>query len=315
MRRSQTALRLFFGISVIAIALPRRARAEESDASKESAQLFEEASRARDAKDFKGCVSKSEAAWAKFQHAQIRGLQGLCELELQQYRDAATHLAFYVDNAASAVEPPMKEGLARAKERVAEVTLRCEPAAVDITLDGQSLGKPPITVFLDPGAHTVSARSEGYLPREEKRDLAAGTKMDIVINLSRDVVERPRPIWPGALGLGLAGGALVAGIATTVVSTGASGDARNAHTTLGGGCSSKSPNAACQAAFDSEHKADLFGNVAVASFIATGVLAAASIPYLVWAAGGHTSSASKTGWTIVPVISPVTQGALVHTTF
>ncbi len=309
------ALRLSLTVGIIALALPSVAHADDEQSSAESAKLFTEASHAHDAKDFKGCAAKAAQAFAKFEHAQIRGLQGLCELELGQYREAATHLAFYVDQTTSGAEPAMKAGLALAKERVAQVIVRCDPSAAELTLDGTKVGKPPISIFLDPGPHTVSAQIDGYLPREEKRDIAAGTKIEISIRLSRDVVEKPRPIWPGAVGLGLAGGALVAGIATTVVSMGASSDAKSAHTKLGSGCSSKQPSSPCQSGFDSEKKADLFGNVAVGSFIAAGVLAAASIPYVVWAVGGHAPASSQARWTIVPVISPFTQGALLHTSF
>ena len=289
----------------------------EDQASAESGKLFEAATKAHDAKDYALCVTRSEEAWQKFQHAQIRGLQGLCELELGKYVDAATHLSLYVNGAASAVEPEMRSGLARAKERVAEVSVACHPEGAEITVDGNVVGKGSTTVFLEPGAHTIDAKNDGLEDHREKRDLAAGTKITIAIELTAATESTSaRPMWPGILGLSLAGGALVTGIATTIVSNGASSDAKGAHNTLGKGCSSSSPTPACKDAFDSQSKANTFGNVAVGMYITAGVLAAASIPYVIWASGGQgRRHRDDRAMRFTPIISPAVQGFTFQTAF
>ena len=234
--------------------------------SAQSAKLFAEASKARDAKDYSTCISKAEAAWRSFEHAQIRGLQGLCELESGKYADAASHLAIYVNGASSAVEPEMTAGFARAKERVAELNIVCRPDRAEIAIDGRTIGKGSTTVYLEPGSHTIVAKSSGLDDHDEKRELAAGTKVAITIELAQTRVADARPLWPGILGLTLAGGALVTGIATTVASNGASSDASDASHTLGKSCSAASPAPACQKAFDSQNKANTLGNVSIAMF-------------------------------------------------
>lgn len=276
-----------------------------------SSVLFEEASRAASAKDFATCVEKASAAWEKFQHAQIRGLQGMCEVELGKHAVGATHLAAYIRNSASDVEPQFKAAFARARERVAELELACEPRGATIYVDGEPVGLGPATVFVDPGERRIGARMRGYVNGEKTQTFAAGSVTQVKIILEsvpeHAAPSEPFPAWPGIVGLAAGGVTAVVGIGLLV----AAGSEGAAIEEDGRGlvCDPAAPTGRCATIRDDLDARDTMGNVGVGVLVGGLVVfgAGAVLTSVAFASGPDTPDAKgkQSAFAIVPMVGAV----------
>lgn len=107
------------------------------------------------------------AAWALEQHWSIALGLGDCELRLNRYQEAATHLAIALRDM-----PPNHESRERAtaamrevRLHVAELRFDVDVDGVELFVDGKAVGRSPLPtpVFVDAGTHEV----EGRLPNRE----------------------------------------------------------------------------------------------------------------------------------------------------
>lgn len=272
--------------------------AAQADPASDAAKIFQEADAAASKKDWATCVAKAEQAWATFQHAQIRGLQGKCELEMGKYREAAIHISFYEKTSTSGVEPDFLDALKKAKEHVEELTITNPKAGATVSVDGVELGPAPVTLFVDPGKHVVDVKLGADSVKKEI-DAVAGTK--VTVDVPFEVVIPPppsaRPIWPGALLVGLGGGLVVAGAVTAGLAN-ASTDVRCGGT-------------ACPEGDEYEQTQADLSNASLWTFMSGGVLVAAGIPLLVWAATGP----KPLPVAVVPIVSPTFGGASFRANF
>ena len=92
----------------------------------------------------------------------------LAESELRSGHpaDAAVHFATYLREYAqegAAERRDAEKGLAAAKAKVGEVTLKTDAAGAEIFVDGQPEGSAPLpgSLYLEPGNHTIEARKDG----------------------------------------------------------------------------------------------------------------------------------------------------------
>ncbi len=277
-------------MAAVVIGSPRAARA---DAASDAAKIFEEADDAAAKKDWATCIAKAELAWTTFQHAQIRGLQGKCEVEAGKYRDGAIHISFYEKSSTSGVEPDFLEALKKAKEHVEEITITNPKVGAVVSVDGAEIGPAPVTLFLDPGKHVIDVKA-GTETAKKEIDAVAGTKVTEDVPFAVVVVPPPsaRPMWPGALLVGLGGGLVVAGAVTAGLANGST-DVR---------C----PGASCQEGDDFEQTQADLSNASLWTFVSGGVLVAAGIPLLIWAAAGPKA---RPPVAVVPIVSPSFGGA------
>lgn len=292
-------------------------------------KLFREAEDARLAKDYATCVTKTEQAFAAYPQVQILGQLGSCEYELGRYVEAAKHLTAYVADSNNKLDPGMQEAFDKSKARVAEVEVTCNAPGAAVTIDGADVGVAPTTVFLLPGRREFAAKKEGYLPRAETRDLLAGVKIKITIELAAEPGAGgggaggsygqgggdSRPAWPGAVGLGVTGAGLILGGVFTGLSFSRASDYESGRHALGSSCSESAPSSVCQEAFDARDDQVLFANAAVTTFIISGAIAATSIGLLIWAANGDEDDVAHERVHVAPVIGPDAQGLFLQTTF
>ncbi|MFO0611534.1 MAG: hypothetical protein U0414_03015 [Polyangiaceae bacterium] len=291
--------------AALVITVASTARADDSA---EAGKLYDEADAAAAKSDWITCVAKTEAAWAKFQHVQIRGLQGKCEVELKRFREGATHISFYATNATTPIEADIQAALERAKQHVDERLLKASETGAEIRVDGVVVGNSPLTVFLDPGRHKIEATA-GTKKGAIEIDAAAGSKPPGATEIpmadgstgGTPGAER-RPLWPGILGVSLAAAALGVGVGMTV--------AANAE-----------PSWTCTTPACPEGEAFVqdkyvFSNTAVWMYISAGTFAVAGTALLVWATTGPKAMpAHTTGTTVAPFASSDGAGAMVFGTF
>lgn len=106
-------------------------------------------------------------AWGVHHHEDVAPYLGFSELKLRRYSDAAEHLSWYLRHApACRAEGRQwaRSALAIALANTATLTVRVLPAGAEVAVDGAVLGASPLSapVFLAPGAHSVTARKDGY---------------------------------------------------------------------------------------------------------------------------------------------------------
>ena len=263
---------------------------------------------------------------------------GFAEVKLEQWREAAKHLAFALRNWAPTGKVDSKESAAHwlglAKQQIATLTITVD-AGAEVLLDG----KPVTTtageeLFVDPGMHAVGARREGYAPVEQTVQAEKGKAFPVTLTLMLvpEVKAAPTatatatvPVPPGGKGPstavlvsggGLTAVALVMGTAFAVVSNGKASDAaaKNEAFVKAGGpraCSTKAPAAGCGALTDLLKTRATLAQASLGSFVGAGVMAAATVIYGLAAP----RSERKAGVRAVPVVSGHGAGLVVDGSF
>ena len=303
--------------AALAVALafhPLAARADQAE--DEAAALMNAAADAYQKGDYGTCRDKANQAWTKFQHAQISGLLGSCEVKLGMYSEGATHLDFYLKSTTDQPNPDAKQLFEEAKQHVSEVTLACHPEGVIFKIDGKPLGTGSSTVFLTPGQHVVSAEKQGYETKQAPESVAAGAKMTVNIQLEPVKVHMsPIPgivtLSVGVVALAVGGGLLglhASQLADGRVQAGKMPACPTAGPGPVGGDCTKLDNQA--------KAATTSGNAGAGLLIAGGVVAAAGVGLLAWElVGGAPKSTERNSVYLVPAIGKHEQGFVVGGSF
>jgi len=269
------------------------------------------------------------AAWSLSQHYTIAGNLADCELKLGMYRDAAQHFAIYVRELAkdaSTTPAERKDGedhYAQARAKVGQADVRVSLPGAEVYVDGKLLGSAPLPdpVFLDPGRHVIEARGDGYPPARAGVEARPGAAQAVTLTLARapDPAPERRSVVPGAVLGGVAGAALVSGIA--VVAVGAKKHASNtalnqaiaqAHHSCVAGAANFDPQ--CSTLKDSASAADTLGRAGVGLLVGAGAAAVGSVIYFVWPESKPRAPASG-GVRVVPVVSTSSGGVIVSGAF
>lgn len=127
-------------------------------------------------------------AWGVHHHEDIAPYLGFSELKLRRYSDAAEHLSWYLRHAPECRTEGRRwarGALAVALANTASFTVRVLPAGAEVAVDGAVLGASPLSapVFLAPGAHSVTARKDGYRRERVMVQAEAGRSEALTIRL------------------------------------------------------------------------------------------------------------------------------------
>jgi hypothetical protein len=162
--------------------------------------LFEQGKAAGKRKDWNEAYRLFRLAWQKKQTYDIAGNLGQVALLLGRPAEAAqlvtTSLATFPPSAGRSQRARMEELLRVATSRAATFHLDVRPAHARVVVDGTDLGpyhELSPTLFLDPGAHVIEARLDGYTPDRRSLAAEAGTSSELVIELRP---ASPRPASP-----------------------------------------------------------------------------------------------------------------------
>ncbi|WP_437721820.1 hypothetical protein [Sorangium sp. So ce861] len=124
------------------------------------------------------------------ERAEIAGELGLCELALKQYRDAAEHLAWSLEQRnilPLQLQLRFEAGQRTAAPHVATLYLSVEPPDAEVLIDGKPVSAPARTyrLFLEPGQHMVRARLAGHEEAFQSFDALAGKATTISMQVPR----------------------------------------------------------------------------------------------------------------------------------
>ncbi|MFO0615271.1 MAG: PEGA domain-containing protein [Polyangiaceae bacterium] len=287
--------------------------------------LREAAAAAAEKKDYPTCKEKAALSFEKAKQPQSWGLEGLCEAEMKQWRDAAEHLAYAVQfdtNEKRVAEYKVK--LTEAKTKVGTIEVKTAPEACELRVDDRPIGQSPRDVFVNPGRYRVTAEAKGYDAKTVEIEITAGGTKPLSIELSplsaassstatvggaaatttgaggttstgSGVVEpgASRPAWPIGVGFGLAAVGFGVGIGTAV--------AASAEPDF------DCPETNCVEGSEFLDQRDTLSNASFWSLIAGGTVALATTGYLIWVV---TAPRGKPAAALVlPVASPTFGGA------
>lgn len=282
-------------------------------------ELFHKGVKASQQQRWDQCRAAFLAAYGIKQHPQIAGNLALCELRLGRHRDAAEHASLFLRALRADAQPDRRaageEVLKAAKTKITTVRLTVNAPGAEVVIDGAALGKAPLTapLFLDPGAHTLEAKLDGYTTARETINATPGAERDVTLTLKKPVVTPPAPpqpmlekrsIVPGVV-MGAAGGlSLVTGIALIAVGVSKRGDARALNASIveaGNSCVEGAGNydARCAALNDTALQAGTFRNTGVGMMVAAGALGTGALVYLLWPEKKRPNSALRA----IPMVS------------
>ena len=273
--------------------------------SERSLALRKEAIAAADKSDWATCVSKGREAWALQKSPLTAGALGICEAAAGDDVEAAEHLdyALRLDDVAARRDMVGKK-LDEVKKRVAGVVVKTHPEGCHVEVAGAARPTDGTTIYVTPGRIQIVATKAGFEPKTIDVEVAAGANVPITIELVAQerggVGGGKRPVWPAIVGYGLGIAGLAAGVGTLVAANG---------TDVAPGCTTK-----CE---DASDKQNTLSNASVGTFVAGGVLMAASTGYLIWAVSGHhaDSTVTTTGIRWTPVVGPSVQGLMLQGRF
>ena len=327
---------LLFGLFLLlgtVFSSPCRADPSEpaADSVARAEQLFHEGTKAFEAAQYADAYKALKSAWELAPSYRTAAGLGQVELQIEQFRDAAFHLAYclrhYPPDGDADVRSHVEEGLEQARTHVAALRVRVGVEGADVSVDGVSVGKSPLDglVFVEPGSHTVAASHIGYRSSEEVVETPVRATRDVALTLASDensslprtfdaglaapaspAEERPAPASSGLSATSwvlIVGGSLTAAaLATTIVfdvkGASAEDDLKAAQAGLpknacGG---SASDPATCDRVHDLADTRNTDNQIAILGAIVTGALAAATVGTAVYVNArehAHRAAATK----------------------
>jgi hypothetical protein len=295
-------------LALLCLADPAAAQPAPSD---RADQLLAEAMELGREKKWPEARAKLDEA-AKLKPAyDIVGNLGLVEAEMADHAAAAEHidyaLRFWPANGKPEKKKHLETVLAGELAHVAAITLRVSADGARVRLGDRDLGPSPIPhrVFAAPGTVRLRVERDGYEPWEKDLGAEAGKALPVDVKLIKTGGEggagggggaggqggdggepEPRPIWPTiTLGVltGLSAIATGAFVGVHVAKKGEADDAAEQARAQGVTCGADGQGPAiCQTYADANSDQSLFGNLAIAGGVLTGVALAGLLTYALW---------------------------------
>ncbi|WP_441292071.1 PEGA domain-containing protein [Sorangium sp. KYC3313] len=342
--------RTAIGIVCAALAAPLawspNARAVEPAADIVAKQrvLFEQGNTLYDAQRWSEARDAFLAAWKLKRSYDVAANLGDVELLLGEARSAAEHLAYALREFPAGGKPALRATLTKrfdeARRLVGALRIQVSKPGAEVFVDGRAIGYAPIDdeVFVEPGAHELFAKQDGYVGATAKVEAKAGGAADVTLTLGRTAAPATPPAtalpapsggspaahthlapeakrsWVPVVVLGAASAVgLGVGVGFTVASNGANDEARAQSRSIrgaGGQCVGPSTAFAepCAQLDRRGLEASTLGYAAFGSYIASGVFALAAATYVLWPSRAGTGS---TGVSVRPDVRLDGSGILV----
>jgi hypothetical protein len=308
------------------LALPNTVAAQTTQASADETararELFRQGAAAMKDGKFQEARKALLQVWTFRQSYDVAAVLGQAELELKAYRDAAEHLDFALRNLAPRESAEtlanIKNGLATAKQHVAEIRLTVNEPNSRITIDGTEAGVSPLSgsLYVDPGEHLFQARLD--TDRVAKQTIQASSGSTYTIELTVPPPPLTGPSAPGS-GLGappapappvdstgnqpsivplIVGGSIVAisaglGIGYRIAAASKKDELETLKSTNGrDACATEASGVDCSAQRDAVRSVDARRNVSTASFVVAGAALVGTAVYWFWPRS-HAERAAK----------------------
>lgn len=287
------------------------------------------------------------AAWRLKQTYDIATNLANTEFQLAKMRDAAEHYAFSIKNfpptGGKAQLEAIKGQFDEVRRQVGALAITVNVEGAEVSIDGASIGRAPFVdeQYVAPGARTVVAKLSGYEPVKQTIQVAKGAAQPVTLTLvavaaapsstgepgagpavgttvapTRDRAPA-RSIVPGVVLGGVAGAALVTGVALLIEGGLKRGDAhdvsdaiRSAQHSCVTGAGNFDPR--CPQLNDTALSAGTFHNVGVGFVVGASAVAVGSAAYFLWP---MLTSRRPSALRVSPAMSATDAGLLFSGTF
>jgi hypothetical protein len=182
-------------------------------------QIFDQANKLYDAQKYPEAEAAYLEAWKLKRSFDVAGNLGNLEADMKKWRPAAEYLAYALREFPAGGKPDVRDKLlkrlAEVEKEVGKLLISVNRTGAEVFVDGTSVGLAPIAnvVYVDPGAHVVEARLEGYPPAQAKVDAAKEATVDVAVHLEPKGANKTIIIAGGAA----AGALAIIGAALTGV--------------------------------------------------------------------------------------------------
>jgi hypothetical protein len=178
------------------MATPLSARAEDDATIAMARERFKEGVQFFDQKQFDKARAAFLQAYALKRHPAVLLNLAQSELRSDHEADAAKHFSQYLrehKEASEAERQSAETGLAAAKAELAELTVNVDEEGATVTVDGTIEGQTPLpgSLFLEPGAHTITVRKEGRETTQQVT-LGAGQASSTTLRLRKSAPPPPQ---------------------------------------------------------------------------------------------------------------------------
>lgn len=263
------------------------------------------------------------AAWALKKHPQIASNLGAAENQVGKYKDAAEHFAWFLREAGARADPNEKKIVetlfAKAKLEIATIKLTVSEPGAEVRVDGALVGKSPLAdpLFLEPGAHTIEARKDGFESSSQTVTASKGMNETRAITLTNKASGGGQNSIVPVIALGGAA-VVVAGVSVGLFV--ASSDKGNAalqvsDEILGAGrsCVAGAGNydSRCASIASEASTADTMNRAGIGTMIGAGALALGAGAYWMFVVREPKKQSAQ----VVPFASPQAGGVIVRGTF
>jgi hypothetical protein len=307
-------------------AAPPTAAQETTAMTDKARQLYEEGLVAFKKGKVLDAHASYRAAWSLNKHWQIAANLADTEIELGKYREAAEHAAYYQQHAPADRQDKAKALVNRARARVGALTIEVDPPGAEVLVDDVPVGRAPVqeAVFVDPGAHKVTARFAGRADATQMVTLSAGGEQKVALRM---VVEAPpppvvpvekRPVWPAVVTGVLAAGGLAVGAGLTAAANGKGASRATLLARLGdSGCAhaASAVTADCSTLMNAANSQTALARGAVAGFTVGGGLALATAGLIGWTLTKPAATRDRVQAQLVPAIEVDARGITVSGTW
>jgi tetratricopeptide (TPR) repeat protein len=279
-------------------------------------KLFDEAAAAFDAGRYAEAEAKLEQVWALKQTYDVAGNLGVVQAKLGKYAQAAEHLAWAIQHFPLTEPAKARRGfeqeLEKARAQSGTLRIQVNVDGAEVAVNGRKVGVAPVAdeVFIEPGTVSATARRDGYTLAQQSVTVAKGEARTVSLALVPIEIKR-RSVVPGAVLGGVAGAALVTGVALVVSANSKYAEAetlRNEIVMAGTRCVAGAADPRCSQLYSTASTSDAFHNAAVGVLVTAGAAAVGAATYFLW----PTASASpRSGAVRVTPLVSTTGGGLV----
>lgn len=292
-----------------AVAQPAQKTAA-GDATQQAEALFREADAFVVKSQWPEAEAKLLAAWKLKPTYDLAANLGQVEYRLKKFRDAAEYLEFAVRTWPFSGKPAVKQlavnRLEDVKKLVAVLRVEVSVPGAAVFVDGRNIGTSPIEhdLFVEPGPRTIEAKLAGYDDAKQVVNPNKGEPIKVELTLTSTRAGAAAPSrketppaappqnqersWVPVIALGAASVVgLGVGIGMTVASNSASSDASALEAAIlkdGPGCRNAPSTFTerCAELHRTGSRAGTFGDVALGSYVASGVLVLSAATYALW---------------------------------
>lgn len=266
-------------------------------------EMFQQANKLYDEGKFPQAEALYSQAWNIKKSYDLAGNYGNLLADMAKPRPAAELLSFAIKEFPAGGKPALREALvkrlAEVKRHIGTLRVQVNVPKAEIFIDGRPAGSED-EIYVDPSAHVVEARADGYIPASAQITAFKGKTVDVSLTLTAPKGANKSVVIAGSV---IAGAAVIGGAVLLGVSASKGGTI----TDLAGkvksvGCPADETKATgdCADLVSAMNSKATLGNAGLWTLVAGGVVGVATIIYGV---AGGSKAPPPTAIRVLPIVT------------